>query len=153
MRLIILLLMSMLSGCGNYYGYLVSHDLDRKSRVGEKMAYEYDIKTKHGVVVLSLASSVEVPIEKRRIVTVDITNHGADFVALYESSDGNKAKVIRRGESARFRVYPPRMGFTASTQHPKVSNVDPNISMEMKIKFSGLPMGLEKTNLLEKASQ
>lgn len=103
--------------------------------------------------MLGLASSVEVPAEKRKMITVHIINNGADFVALYKSSDGQRAEVIRHGESKKFRVYAPHMGFTATTQRPETPGVSPNTPMKMQISFSGLPKGLEKTNLLESASQ
>jgi hypothetical protein len=153
MKILPLLFICLLVGCGHYYGYMVSHDLERKHQESDGMRYEYNIKTKSGVVVLSLASSVEVPVEEREIITVHIINNGADFVALYQSSDGQREEVIRHGESKKFRVYPPRMGFTATTQRSETPGANPNAPMKMQLSFSGLPKGLEKTNLLEKASQ
>ena len=153
MKILPLLFIFLLVGCGHYYGYMVSHDLERKRQESDGMRYEYNVKTKSGVVSLGPACLAEVPIEERQTFTVHITNNGIDFVALDKSSDVYKTEVIRHGESKKFRVYPPTTAFTATTQRSETPDVSPNAAMKMQISFSGLPKGLEKTNLLESASQ
>ena len=153
MKILPLLFISLLVGCGHYYGYMVSHDLDRKHQESDRMRYEYNVKTKSGVVSLGPACLAELPIEERQSFTVHIVNNGIDFVALYQSSNDQRAEVIRHGESKKFRVYPPNTAFTATTQLSETPNVSPNIPLKMQISFSGLPKGLVKTNLLESASQ
>jgi hypothetical protein len=132
---------------------MVSHDLDRKHQESNRMRYEYNVKTKSGVVSLGPACLAELPIEERQSFTVHIVNNGIDFVALYQSSNDQRAEVIRHGESKKFRVYPPNTAFTATTQRSETPNVSPNTPLKMQISFSGLPKSLVKTNLLESASQ